>query len=80
MVVEGGEEGLGAAAGGVDAEFEVEVGCAGAAGVAGVGDVLAGCDGVAFGDVGVAVVAVGVAEAVGVLDRDPDAARRARGR
>ena len=37
-VVEGGEEGLGAAAGAVDAELEVEVGCSGAAGVAGVGD------------------------------------------
>ena len=60
-MVEGGEELLWAVAGAVDAEFEVEVWCAGSAGVAGVGDVLAGCDGVAFGDVGDVVVAVGVA-------------------
>jgi hypothetical protein len=49
----------------------------GPAGVAGVGDVLAGCDLVADGGVVAGVVAIRVAEAVGVLDGDPDAAVRA---
>lgn len=76
-VVEGVEEGFEAVADAVDAEFEVEMGAAGAAAFSGVSDVLARCDCVAFGDVAPAVAATGVAEAVRVLDGDFDAARGA---
>ena len=74
VVVEGGEERLGAVLAAVDAQLEVQVGGAGAAGVAGVGDVLAGDDGVAVVDVEAQVVAVGVAEPVAGFDGDPVAA------
>lgn len=58
----------------VDFEFEVEVGCAGAAGVAGGEDVLAGFDVVAFVDVDGVAVAVDVAQVAVGLDGEPDAA------
>jgi len=59
----------------IDAEFEAEVRRARPAGVAAVGNVLPGSDLVADHDVVTDVVAIGVAQTVGVLDRDTDAAR-----
>ena len=64
---------MGASSDVVDAELEMQVRASRSSGVAAVGDVLAGCDSVTFGDVGGAVMAVRVAQAVGALDRDADA-------
>jgi hypothetical protein len=62
------QELLGAVLGAVDLEFEVKVGCAGLAGVAGVEEVLAGDDVVFDVNVDLDAVAVDVPEPAGGFD------------
>lgn len=58
----------------VDSDFHVDVGGAGAAGVSGPEDLLAGLHEGAIGDGGAVAVAVGPADAVRIDDGDADAA------
>jgi hypothetical protein len=74
VVVEGCDEGLGAAVGAVGADLDVGVGACAVAGVAGVKDLLAGGDGVALVDVVGGAVAVGPLGVLVVEDGEPDAA------